>query len=68
MQHTGRAENLALVENNVYCAECGSTTATEDDGNFKEQVENLHSELWGLTDEEPKLEDKIFDNLKKIDI
>ncbi len=39
-----------------------------DDGNFKEKVENLHNELKGLTDEAHKLEDKIFDNLKKLDL
>ncbi|MBI3273514.1 MAG: N-6 DNA methylase [Candidatus Colwellbacteria bacterium] len=39
-----------------------------DDGNFGEKVKNLHSELKGLTDEAHKLENKVFENLKKLDI
>ena len=39
----------------------------EDEGNFKEKVENLHSEFKGLTDEAHKLEKNIFENLKKLD-
>jgi len=40
----------------------------EDDGNFGEKIEKLHSELKGLTDEAHELESKIFKNLKKLDI
>ncbi|PIP16975.1 MAG: hypothetical protein COX44_02455 [Candidatus Portnoybacteria bacterium CG23_combo_of_CG06-09_8_20_14_all_37_13] len=37
-----------------------------DDGNFGEKIEKLHGELKGLTDEAHELENKIFENLKKI--
>ena len=40
----------------------------EDDGNFAEKVEDLHKEFKDLTDEAHKLEKKIFENLKKLDI
>ncbi len=39
-----------------------------DDGNFGEKIEKLHSELKGLTDEAHKLESKVFENLKKLDL
>jgi len=39
-----------------------------DEGNFGEKVKKLHSELKGLTGEAHELENKIFDNLKKLDI
>ncbi|MFY9493200.1 MAG: N-6 DNA methylase [Minisyncoccia bacterium] len=39
-----------------------------DEGNFGEKVKKLHSELKGLTDEAHELENKIFENLKKLDI
>ncbi len=39
-----------------------------DDGNFGEKVKKLHSELKGLTSEAHELENKIFENLKKLDI
>ncbi len=39
-----------------------------DDGNFEDKIEKLHSELKGLTDKAHKLENKIFENLKKINI
>lgn len=39
-----------------------------DDNNFKEKIENLHNEFKNLTSEAHKLENKIFDNLKKLDI
>ena len=39
-----------------------------DEGNFGEKVKKLHSELRGLTDEARDLENKIFENLKKLDI
>ena len=39
-----------------------------DDKNFGEKVKKLHNELKGLTDEAYKLENKVFANLKKLDI
>ncbi|MBU4332493.1 type I restriction-modification system subunit M [Patescibacteria group bacterium] len=39
-----------------------------DEGNFGEKVKKLHSELKGLTGEAHELENKIFENLKKLDI
>ena len=38
-----------------------------DDGNFKEKIEKLHGELKGLTNEAHELENKVFENLKKLD-
>lgn len=40
----------------------------DDDGNFTEKVEGLHKELKDLTDDAHKLEKKIFENLKKLDL
>ena len=40
----------------------------EDDEDFGEKVKNLHEELKDLTDESHKLEKKIFENLKKLDV
>ena len=39
-----------------------------DEGNFGEKIKGLHSELKGLTGEAHELENKIFENLKKLDI
>lgn len=39
-----------------------------DKGNFGDKIEKLHSELKGLTDEAHKLESKVFENLKKLDL
>jgi type I restriction enzyme M protein len=39
-----------------------------NDGNFKERIDNLHKEFKGLTDEAHKLEEKIFMNLRKLDL
>ena len=39
-----------------------------DEGNFGEKIKKLHSELKGLTGEAHKLENKIFENLKKLDL
>jgi type I restriction enzyme M protein len=39
-----------------------------DDGDFEERIGNLHDEFRGLTGEAHKLEKKIFDNLKKLDL
>jgi len=39
-----------------------------DEGNFGEKVKKLHSELKDLTGEAHELENKIFENLKKLDI
>jgi len=41
---------------------------SEDDGNFGDKIEKLHSELRGLTDKAHELENKVFENLKKFDL
>ena len=45
-----------------------SDNGNGDNGNFGDKIEKLHSELKGLTDEAHKLENKIFENLKKLSI
>lgn len=40
----------------------------EDDGDFSERVKHLHDKFKNLTDEAHKLEKKIFENLKKLDM
>jgi type I restriction enzyme M protein len=40
----------------------------EDDGDFADNINKLHSEFKDLTKEAHELEKKIFDNLKKLDL